>query len=204
MENPKELVICPVCQTLHKRLPLKEGEEAHCVNCDTYLYSSLGGIEYKLLSYSFAGLLFFAIALLFPIVHISFGPMQSEANLIEAIVSLFNAGYVIVAIFSFAVLVLYPFFVLFFSFLFALFVLTNAKRATKRVLIALSLIYRWSMLDIFFVSILVAMVKIFEYAAIEFRVAFFAMLFVVLFEIYLSHFVKIENLWDYWEDRFCD
>ncbi len=201
MENLRELIICPVCQTLHKKLPLEEGEEARCVNCEAYLYSSLSGIEYKLLSYSFAGLLFFAIALLFPIVHISFGPMQSEANLIEAIVSLFDAGYVLVALFSFTVLVLYPFFVIFFSFLFALFMLTQAKKNAKRVLLALSLIHRWSMLDIFFVAILIAMVKIFEYATIEFRIAFLAMLFVVLFEIYLSHFVKIENLWDYWEER---
>jgi uncharacterized paraquat-inducible protein A len=58
------------------------------------------------------------------------------------------------------------------------------------------------MLDIFFVSVLVAMVKMYEYATILFGAAFWAMAFVVALELYLFRYIGIEQIWQVWEDRF--
>ena len=95
----------------------------------------------------------------------------------------------------------YPFFVLLFTFLFALFMIVGFKKSARKVLVGLELVSRWSMLDIFFIAILVAMVKVFEYATIHFDIAFWALGLVVAYEFYITKIVKIEALWDYWESR---
>ncbi len=201
MESLKNLIICPVCQTLHKRRPIKRDEEARCIKCDTLLYKNIDGIEYKIFAFAISAFIFFFLANIFNLISINLSGFTGSFTLIEAILDLFNQGYVLVSLFALLVLEVYPFFVLLFSFLFALFMIVGFKRSAKKVLTGLELVSRWSMLDIFFIAILVAMVKIFEYASIEFDIAFWALFLVVVYEFYITKIVKIESLWDYWESR---
>ena len=198
----KKIAICHICQTPHIKRPLAAGESAACVVCGAKLYRNLAGLEYRLLSFILSASFLYLVAVTFPLVNVSFGAMSSSASLIEAIRTLFDQGYFLVAFFAFMVLVVYPAVLLASGFVAAAAIVLGLRGVAKRSLLLYTFVARWSMLDIFFVSVIVAMVKIFEYASIEFGVAFWAMAFVVGVEIYLVHALGPEALWERWEERF--
>jgi len=203
MNELKNLTICYKCQKPHKKKSLLPKEEARCSRCGTLLYKSTYGLEYKLFSFSFTALILFAISMLYPIIDINLSSNESYLNIPQTIFLLFDEGYILVSFFALMVLIIFPFIVMFSLFVFSIFViLRKNKLLTKFILKFLDHVNGWSMLDIFFVSILVAMVKIFDYALIEFDVAFFSLVSFIMIELYLTRHIYIETLWDMWEDRY--
>ncbi len=65
----------------------------------------------------------------------------------------------------------------------------------KRVLILIAKLLPWSMLDIFFISILVSMVKLFNYANIELDIAFLSMGSVVFLNVLIFKRVRLGDIW---------
>ena len=194
-----DYIICPRCQKIQKKKPLKKHQEARCRFCNNLLYKDVAGLYHRVLALSFSGLLFFFIAIFFPLVRIDFVGTKRSISLFEAIFNLLDEGYILIAIFSFLVLFIFPLLLVGAYFLFSLFVMQRKKEAAKEALLLITLLSSWSMLDIFFISILVAMAKIYQYADIAFGVAFWALAAFVMIEIYLSRYNKIAYYWDIWE-----
>jgi len=203
MNELKNITICHKCQKLHKKAVLFPKEEARCSKCGALLYKSSIGLEYKLFSFSLTALILFAISMIYPIIEINLAGNESFLNIPQTIYVLFENGYLLVSFFSFMVLIVFPFLVMFLLFNFSLFViLKKNKKAVKSILKIIEVLNHWSMLDIFLVSVLVAMVKIFDYALIEFDIAFFSLVGFIVVEVYMTRNIYIETLWDMWEDRF--
>ncbi len=203
MRYRKDLIICDRCQSVNKKLPLAAKEEACCAECGALLYSSDRGLEYKVLSWSFTALVLFVLANIYPVISIDIAGMNGTLTILEAIGRLFDAGFLFVSFFALLVLVVFPFLLMSFLFAFSLFTVAGIeKEAAKTLLLGVSLIRRWSMLDIFFISILVAMIKIYEYARIEFGIAFWALALFIVLEIVLVRMVPVGQLWDLWERRY--
>jgi len=149
-------------------------------------------------------LMLFAISMIYPVIDINLAGSRSLLNIPETIFLLFESGYLLVSFFALMVLVIFPFIVMFLLFVFSIFVIIRKNsNLTKSILKLLESFTHWSMLDIFFVSILVAMVKIFDYALIEFDVGFVSLIFFIIIELYLTRHIYIESLWDLWEDRYA-
>ena len=203
MNELKKITICHKCQKIHKKRVLFPHEEARCQYCGALLYKSTSGLEYKLFSFSFTALMLFAISMIYPVIEINLAGNKSLLNIPQTIFLLFEDGYILVSFFALMVLVIFPFIVMFLLFIFSIFIILKRNRYfTKEILKILEQINGWSMLDIFLISILVAMVKIFDYALIEFDVAFFSLIFFIAIELYLTRHIYIETLWDMWEDRY--
>ncbi len=202
MENIelKDLIICYKCQTLQKRRKLKKDEVAKCVACETFLYKEYTDLKYRIFAFSLSGIIFLLIANFFPLVKINLASFESNLRLYEAILSIYHDGFILIAFFSLLVLVIFPLFLMILLFLFSLFLILNTNKTfAKKILILLGYVKPWSMLDIFFVALLVAMIKIFNYASIEFNIAFISMAIFIVIEIYLSSYIRVEMLWDMWE-----
>ncbi len=139
-----------------------------------------------------------------PLLRIDFGGLSSHALMLEAIFDLFDKGFVLISFFSLLVLEVFPWLLMgtlaLFSFL-AL--LGRGKEVAKVALVLVEILRRWSMLDIFFIAILVAMVKVYQYAQIHFGLAFWALGLFVAIEIYVMESIRIEELWDLWERRYA-
>ncbi|NPA04435.1 MAG: hypothetical protein GXO61_06190 [Epsilonproteobacteria bacterium] len=205
MEDLKNLVICPRCGSLHKRIKLSSPKEsARCWRCNKLLYRGYKGLEYQLLSFTFTALILFTLANLFPIVEIDIGGgVKSRMVLLEALLFLYKQGFLFISLFGLLVLEVFPLITILSLFLFSLFVVLGThKEGAKKALIVAGRLSEWNMLDIFFISILVAMVKIYEYAYIDFGVAFWSMAFFVGIEIYLFRYIKLSQMWDLWEQKF--
>ena len=200
----KDIILCPRCFTPHKKLPLAPKEEARCVRCKGLLYRHRRGLDLLLFSLSFAALFCLFLANMAPLLQIEFGAFGSKALLMEAILTLFDQGFVLISLFSLLVLEVFPWLLMGTLVLFSFLVfLGRGKKVARVALVLVEILRRWSMLDIFFIAILVAMVKVYQYAQIHFGIAFWALGIFVVIEVYLMEAIRIEELWDLWERRYA-
>jgi len=202
MQQPKDLIICPHCQSINTKKTLKKGEAAYCSVCDAYLYAKDPYLLQKIFALSMSALVLFMLANTYPIVSINIAQMGSELTLLEAILRLFDQGYLFVSFFSLLVLFVFPLLLMVLLFLYGLLSLFVVECGViRQLLIAISVIRRWSMLDIFFIAVLVALIKIYEYASIHFGPAFWSLALFIAIEIYLVRMQPVSMLWDVWEEQ---
>ena len=199
MQNEKELLICPRCFTLHKKPSLTKQDEARCRQCGKVLMRNVEGLEWRVLAFSISGLIFLLLALLFPLVDIDLAGVKSSLNMIDAVIKLWESGQLFIALFAFLVLMLFPLLLIGSLLMVSIAMIARYKRLARDLLVFATTLSHWSMLDIFFVSILVALIKIYEYAQIRFDSAFIALALFIAIEIYLTKYIKLEWYWERWE-----
>jgi len=79
--------------------------------------------------------------------------------------------------------------------LFLLLKLERGSKTTKELLILLAHITPWSMADIFFISILVALVKLIAFGQIHIGIAFWALMVFVIIDVYITKRIRLSELW---------
>jgi len=190
----KNLVICPHCHTVNKKKALSDNEVAVCSNCRKILYRSID--ENKLFAFSFLLLLFFIITLFLPIVKIDIIGFSQDLNIVEGIVFLYSEGFIFLSLFVLLTIVLFPLICFISIFLLSIFFMIREKKVSKRVLILITLLNDWCFLDIFFIAILVSLIKIISYGSIEIESGFFSYVIVLIAEIYVFKYIGVHSLWE--------
>jgi len=162
------LIICKKCHTLHKRVPLRGKKKALCSQCDVLLYQKHPNLINKTLALVITAAISLFLAFYFTIISINIQGLEKELDFYALfLVLLEHHQYVVGIIFIFLIFI-FPLTIIG-SMLILLMLMKRKKNPylVKRLLILLAHIRPWSMVDIFFISLLVAMVKLFDYAAIE-------------------------------------
>jgi len=199
IENEDELdnlVICHQCYTLHKEVPIHDGSKACCKECGTVLYRYDSRLAEHGLALSLSALIFFIVANFFPLVKIEILGHEQFITITKMIFSLFDNGFFIVGVILSFLLFIFPLMIiLIYMILFTLLRFAKGKQLTKDLLILLADISPWSMMDIFLVSILVALVKLIGYAQIHMGIAFWALFVFVLLDIYITKNIHISEIW---------
>lgn len=191
------LIICHKCHTLHIKKPLKEGEKAFCNKCGAVLYRHHKNLLTKIIALSSAAILFFLIFLFFPLVTIDITTNENHLSAYELVIELFKNRFLIVGTFVMLSVIIFPLFVHILYLITALALKAKiSDKISKNLLKILSHLIPWSMSDIFLISFFVAMVKLIGYATIHFTAALFALAAFVIIDIYLTHYIKISQLWD--------
>ena len=192
------LIICRKCFTLQKRVILKDKEVARCIECGELLYRNSKNIFNRTLAFSITALVLFIIMNLFPIMNVYIAGVKNSLTIFEMILRVYQEGFYIVASIILVVIILAPLLVLL-SFI-IIGILTKLKRGKEIVrilLIFLTQVRNWAMVDIFFISILVALVKLFGYAQIEFDIAFIALILFIIVDLFTLKSIKPVELWQY-------
>jgi len=184
------------CHTLHQNKPIANGSKALCTQCGGILYHrNIKLIQYGL-ALSLAGLIFFGLANLFPLVSVSIVAEDQALSILSMIMQLINGGYYIVGFFVGFLIFLFPlmifliYFALFFSFH-----LKKGEELTKDLLILLAFVLPWNMSDVFLISILVALVKLFGMIEVHIGVSFWTFIIFVILDIYMTRNIHIGELW---------
>jgi len=202
-EDLDRVVICPRCQALHEIVALEDKTKAHCVECNTLLYQEDACLSDKLLAISLGALLFFIISNTFMIIQIDLFGNEEFMNIPSMIFRLYESGFYIVGLFLSLFLFILPLLTLLIYLLIALSLKFGWWLSyCKNFLIVLSNIKLWNMIDIFLISILIAMVKLVDLFALHLGIAFYSLIIYVLLDIYLSKSIKIINLWRAYEARY--
>jgi len=191
-----QFVICKKCHTLHRRIPLHKGKKALCAKCDTVIYRRNDNLIENSLALVVTSLITLFVAFQFTIISININGLSQSLSLGSLFSVLIEHEQYVVGIMFLFLIVLFPIMML--GSMFILLLLMKSKQSpniVRRLLIFLAHIKHWNMLDIFFISLLVAMVKLFDYASIEFGVSFVAFIATLVLEIILTKNISFDGLW---------
>ena len=193
----EKLIICPQCHTLHRKIRLKKEKAAYCSECEYLLYYRHENLLEKGMALALATLITFIMASSFPIVRIEISGIWHDLTLPFVFVTLFKEEFFVVGlIVSFLIFFVPLLYVVIYLFVLILFRMRRGYETTRRLLITLAMLKPWNMIEIFLISILVALVKLIGYAQIVFGISFFALVVFILFDIYLTKRIRLADLWD--------
>ena len=191
-----QFIICKKCDTLHQKIPLRQGGKALCSKCDTLIYQRDDNMMDKILALVITSIISLIIAFQFTIISININGLEQSLSLISLFNVLIEHEQYVVGIMFLFLIVLFPIMMLGSTFV-LLILMRNQKHGylVKRLLILLSYLKHWSMIDIFFISLLVAMVKLFDYASIELGISFMAFIISLTLELIISKNISFYELW---------
>jgi len=191
------LIICPKCHTIHQKVIISKGKSAKCDNCKKVLYHYDERILDHGLALGITGLLLFFVSNLFPLVKVELLGHEQHVTIISMVFSLFeNEFYVVGVVVAFMVFI-FPLMILVVYIVISwLMIAKKGKSLTKELLVLLSKLLPWNMVEIYLVSILVALVKLIGFMQIHFGLSFWSLSLFVLLDIYLSKSIHIGELWE--------
>ena len=199
LENEDDLdnyVICHACYTLHEVIPIEDGSKACCTGCGGILYRYDTRLVDHGLALSITGLIFFALANIFPLVQIEILGFEQFITIPKTIFSLFDTGFYIVGLICAFLIFIFPLMIFMINLvLFTLLKLKKGEKLSKELLILLAHITPWSMTDIFLISIMVALVKLIGYAQIHMGIAFWSLIVFVMIDLYIVKRVHLSEIW---------
>ncbi len=199
------LIICPICHTLHEKIRIENGKRARCKNCKNVLYRYDENTLQKGLAFGITGLILFLVSNMFPLVKIELLGHEQHVTIISMILSMFENGFYVVGVVVAFVVLIFPAIILIIYIISTwLMMQKKGRHATKELLIMLSKILPWNMIEIYLVSILVALVKLIGYVQIHFGLSFWSLVAFVLLDIYLTKSINIGELWDLRHRIYCD
>jgi paraquat-inducible protein A len=190
----KKIIVCPKCNTPNLKKPLKKDEVAVCSVCGQILYRKIKGIEYLMFSFSFSAFMFFLIANLYPVIEIDIMGYKGTFSILDTIFYLYSKGYVFLSIFTFFTVFFFPLVLIIISFIFSFLMILKIK--SKQLLIAMGFLREFIYIDIFFVGILVSLVKVINYGDIILNIGFFAFIYVLIYFIYFFKYINFSNYWE--------
>ena len=189
-------VICHKCFTLNEEIPIADGSKACCSECGHILYRYDSKLIDHGLALSLTGLIFFVLANLFPLIQMDILGSEQFITIPKTIFSLFENGFYIVGFICLFLIFIFPLMIFLVNMiLFTLLKIERGEKLTKELLILLSHITPWSMADIFFISILVALVKLVAFGQIHIGIAFWALMIFVLIDIYITKSIHLSEIW---------
>ena len=199
-EELDNLIICKKCHTLHKKIKIKKDTKAVCSYCNTIIYRHTKNLYRTTLALTFTALIFLLVTFSFDIIIININGVYKSLNLQSLFIMIFQEGYYLVGIMLLFLIVIFPMTILVSIIL--LLILMHYKKAgyaVQRLLILIAKFQHWSMVDIFFISILVSMVKLFSYAQIELGISFFAFIMLLILDIIIVKKISFNELWILYE-----
>jgi len=191
-----KLIICKKCHTLHEKVPLTKHKKAFCSECNVLLYQNDENMIDRTLALVLTAGISLLIAFNFSIIDINIKGLEQSLTLSSLFMVIGEHDQYVVGILFIFLIVIFPITIL--LSLFVLLFFMKIKRAgyfTKRLLILIAHVAPWSMVDIFFVSLLVSMVKLFDVANIELGVAFFALFFTLFLDLIITKSISFHQLW---------
>ena len=191
-----KLIICKKCHSLHEKVLLQKNEKAFCSECNVVLYQESSNMLNKTLALVITASISLFIAFNFSIVSINIQGLEQSLTLTSLFMVLAEHEQYVVGILFLFIIVIFPISILLFTFLLLFFMkIQKAAYLTKRLLILLAHLKPWNMVDIFFISLLVSMVKLFDVANIELGVAFMAFIFTLILDIIITKSISFHDLW---------
>lgn len=190
------LIICKKCHTLHKKIPLHQGGKALCSQCDTVIYIREDNLLNKTLALVVTAFISLMVAFQFNIITINVNGLEQSLTLGSLFLVILENQQYVVGLMLLFLIVIFP--VLIIGSMFILLILMKHRKAdyfVQRLLILLAYLRPWSMVDIFFISLLVAMVKLFDVASIELGISFIAFIFTLILDTIISKNMSFYELW---------
>ncbi|WP_421263846.1 paraquat-inducible protein A [Aeromonas sp. 600527] len=166
MMEPGSVIVCPACDLLIQRKALPLRRHAHCPRCHQHLYGRYAFRPSQLMALTITCFLLLPSAFFEPLIYLRLAGVNSDANLLHGIFVLFGEGEFWVASLVLWCAVLAPV-----GLLAGIFVLASGLAKRWHILpVTLKLVEvfrHWAMLEVYIVSLLVALFKLIDIADVR-------------------------------------
>lgn len=162
--QPGTLIGCPDCDLLITYQPAHDQYDARCPRCHALLLKAGGSSFNRTLALSISGLCLFLPACFLPLMRLNVIGHQGDCTMIEGVTHMINDGYVCMALLVLFCSILVPFLVQ--VLLLGITLLIKSGRFRKILVPGLKLyqhLTEWTMLDVYMLGILIALVKLKDY-----------------------------------------
>jgi paraquat-inducible protein A len=194
---PRTLVVCPHCDAVHRLVPVRSGARVSCQRCGCSLYQQTRLPLQGLLASTVAALLFFVIANLTPLLTFELAGEQRAAPLWSGVAAAWAAGQPMMAMIAGMTTLVFPLMTLCLL-LYALLPLALGAPPLgyRAVLHALRWLRPWSLLEVFFLGVLVSLVKLTDVATVVLGPGLIAIVALSLLMVRLGSF-DMALMWDH-------
>ncbi len=177
------LLACHDCDLLHRTRPLRHGERATCSRCGALLYGKKRDSLDHTLTLTLAALILFTLANVLPFLTFKMEGRVQESILFSGVKELYAQDMWALAVLVLAVSIVFPL-VKIFGLVYVLVPLKLNRRPWKASLLfrTVERLHPWAMMDVFMLGVLVAFVKLADFATLVPGVALysFAALIVIM------------------------
>jgi len=198
------LVACKICGLVQRVPALAPGAQAVCPRCGAVVVEHKVNTLSRTAAFSLAALMFYLPANIYPILQMELYGAHSENTVLDGCISLFQHGQRLVAVIVFLASLLIPFLKLLGLF----YLVITTRFASRRRRLERTWIYRiidvigpWAMLDVFLLSILVALVKLGELATVLPGRGLFAFAAMVVLTILATTSFDPAQIWETPDER---
>lgn len=195
--SSQDYIGCPSCDLLHRRSPLPARGVAMCCRCGAMLYRHAEGCLDLTLALALSGIICFVIANIYPFLSFAYEGRIQETILLSGAIELYNQGQLIIAVLVLATGIVSPLVVLI-GLIYILIPLKFGHRApgTAPLFRLVRLAQPWAMTEVFFLGILVAMVKLIKMAEITPGLGLYAFLALVVQLTAIAVSLNPECIWE--------
>lgn len=195
------LVVCEHCDAVYQRRALARGQAARCLRCDAVLYRAPWINVQAMLALTITAMLCFAMANSWPIVALGLNGTDNASTLWGAIIDIWRAGAPLIAVLASLTLFFFPLAqIVLFTWVLTFLRFRRQPPGFALVMRAIRMMRPWSMIEVFMLGTLVALVKVSSLFDLEVKpgVVAFAGLTVALT---LVTTFDVRDLWDLKRER---
>jgi len=192
------LVACHECDLLHEKKEIAPGAVARCMRCNAFLYSNKPDSIDRALAVSVAALIMFIVANAFPFLAISVSGNTQSISIISAVFALSGEGLWVLGILCFGFILFIPLLRVV-GLIYILWPLRFEKRlpGIEMVFRGIVSLSPWSMMEIYLLGAIVALVKLASMANIELGLSFWAFALLNILSAVAAQMVDTHALWDF-------
>jgi paraquat-inducible protein A len=199
-DEPMETIIaCETCGLVQRMEELQPGTAAECGRCGSIIAERKVNSIGRTAAFSLAALILYVPANIYPILRMNYYGAYSENTVWNGCVKLFEDGQWLVAVIVFLASIVIPLFkllALFYLVVTAKFKSTRRRSERTWIFKTIEVIGPWAMLDVFLLSVLVALVKLGEIATVVPGPGLLAFTAVVVLTILASASFDTKLIWD--------
>ncbi len=191
---PDQLFACPDCDLLCSPADVETGHYLACPRCNKTLYKRKQNSLIKVLALGLTGLLLYIPAISLPLITLESLGMSEHGNVLQSVIALFHNNHYIVSFMVFLTAVLFPVVLLGLIVHVSFQLLINKSPSPKLFSWYLHL-QEWGMVEVYFLGIIISIIKIVGIATVTYDGGFFCFLGLVLTSIGISSVLDRRLFW---------
>ena len=192
---PAARIACPACDLIFDVSGLADGETANCARCGNFLTTRKDDAFERVTSYCIAALVMLAIAFAFPFMQFSRAGLENTMTLPQTVLELWTNNMPGLALIVASFIIVIPALVTICMLVLSMTLSRNLAPDWLRALGSTVFhLQNWSMVEVFFVGVLVSLVKIAKMATIVLGISFWAYAaFSILFTLAITNLDKFQS-----------
>ena len=194
------VIICPACDLVH-RVAAAHPQRTRCVRCRATLQRAVDGSIDGAISLTVSALILFVFSNVYPLVAMNFNGTTRDATLLDTTLGFYRQGHPTLAAIVFATTILGPLFQIAIL-LYLLVPLRHGRQApgTGNLFRFLTHVRPWTLVEVFMLGSVVALVRVAKYAQVLPGVALWSYALLMLTLAALTHRTSPEQFWR-WAER---